>query len=671
MLATVLSFESAISSPDLESVGNVVISPDGRHLYATSGRNGAVVVLARDGTGGLSFVQVHSELPAPGLCGAGALAVTSDGRHVYVAATCAHRVRVFARDPATGKVSPVGSIDHQAGRLDGLGDLFTLVVSPDGATLYTLDGAATALGVFKRDTGTGELAYVEGHDLLPLGGAAFPAGTMAVSPDGRNIYVPIDKGEDPVLLVFSRDVSTGALLPVETQRDGTNEFTSIANFRSAAASADGRYVYTGFISDPESVIPVFRRDDESGKLTPIQAQPSPTPISARSLAVSPDGSFLYAGGDYRLAVLRRDPTSGRIALVETHDHDFGTVDGLYLIGGFVGEMGVAVSPDSLDVYTAAANDRAIGHWRRLCGDGHRDPGEECDDGNGRDGDGCSAVCTLEPCFTCTGDPSVCAPADGPPCDDGNPCTAGESCHAGACGGGTATNEGAACDDGNACTAGDRCVAGVCRGQTPLACGPCETCDRRFGCVGVAHTDCHGSPPVGARGSLRLDARADAPPVLRWRWAAPGTSPLTDFGLPGLAMRSDYALCIYDHRGLSPDVRRRRTLVAALRVPSAGSCGKPRCWRLEPGRFRYHDAAATSDGVTRVIVRRARGAIPSLLLDAQGSRLQFRAPPLTPDATAEFTAPTGACWRADYGDFIKKNEPGRFRARGGLRERDCY
>src|SRR5436190_13594145 len=382
VLAAVLSFEGAFSDSGLGNVGNVVISPDGRHLYATSERTGTpgidgptVVVLARDGTGGLSFVQLYFEDPAPGpFCGAGALAVTPDGRHVYVAATCADRVRAFVRDPVTGKLLPVGSIDHEAGRLDGLANLFTLAVSPDGATLYTLDSDATALGVFGRDAGTGELTYVEGHDLLPLvppGGAAFPVGTMAVSPDGRDVYVPVDKGEDAVLLVFSRDPSTGALLPAETQRDGTNEFTSVANFRSAAASADGLYIYTGFISDPESVIPVFRRDSESGKLAPIQAQPSPTPISARSLAVSPDGSFLYAGGDYRLAVLRRDPTSGRIALVETHDHTFGTVDGLYLIGDLVGAMGVAVSPDSLDVYTAAGNDGAIGPGRRLCRDGHR------------------------------------------------------------------------------------------------------------------------------------------------------------------------------------------------------------------------------------------------------------------------------------------------------------
>ena len=159
--ATVLSFQEAISAPGLGNVGSVVVSPDGRHVYATSGRDATpgidgptVVVLARDGTGRLSFVQLYFEGPAPGpFCGAGALAVTSDGRHVYVAATCAQRVRVFARDPVTGVLSPVGHLDHEAGRQDGPGDLFMLATSPDGASLYTLDSQVTTLGVFRRDPG--------------------------------------------------------------------------------------------------------------------------------------------------------------------------------------------------------------------------------------------------------------------------------------------------------------------------------------------------------------------------------------------------------------------------------------------------------------------------------------------------------------------------------------
>jgi len=36
----------------------------------------------------------------------------------------------------------------------------------------------------------------------------------------------------------------------------------------------------------------------------------------------------------------------------------------------------------------------------MCGDAHVDPGEQCDDGNSADGDGCSSTCVVEPGYTC-------------------------------------------------------------------------------------------------------------------------------------------------------------------------------------------------------------------------------------------------------------------------------
>ena len=62
---------------------------------------------------------------------------------------------------------------------------------------------------------------------------------------------------------------------------------------------------------------------------------------------------------------------------------------------------------------------------------------ECSDGNTANGDGCNARCQIEPCFTCSGEPSVCVPSDdGASCDDHNACTVGEICSTGVCGGGT-------------------------------------------------------------------------------------------------------------------------------------------------------------------------------------------------------------------------------------------
>ena len=90
----------------------------------------------------------------------------------------------------------------------------------------------------------------------------------------------------------------------------------------------------------------------------------------------------------------------------------------------------------------------------VCGDGNLDPGEECDDGNNDDFDGCSSDCMLEFC----GD-GVLQP--GEECDDGNNVD-GDGCSAECldefCGDGILQPElGEECDDGNNVD-GDGCSA---------------------------------------------------------------------------------------------------------------------------------------------------------------------------------------------------------------------
>lgn len=52
-----------------------------------------------------------------------------------------------------------------------------------------------------------------------------------------------------------------------------------------------------------------------------------------------------------------------------------------------------------------------------CGDGMVGSGEACDDGGTTPGDGCSATCTVEPGYSCTGQPSVCSLLQGSTCND--------------------------------------------------------------------------------------------------------------------------------------------------------------------------------------------------------------------------------------------------------------
>jgi fibro-slime domain-containing protein len=86
-----------------------------------------------------------------------------------------------------------------------------------------------------------------------------------------------------------------------------------------------------------------------------------------------------------------------------------------------------------------------------CGDGIVALSEACDDGNGADGDGCSARCKVELGFKCEGEPSACSATT---CGDGN-------------------KEGVeGCDDGNALPF-DGCSA-QCRTEPDCAAGACSS-----------------------------------------------------------------------------------------------------------------------------------------------------------------------------------------------------
>jgi hypothetical protein len=128
----------------------------------------------------------------------------------------------------------------------------------------------------------------------------------------------------------------------------------------------------------------------------------------------------------------------------------------------------------------------------VCGNGNQESGEDCDDGNEDDTDGCLSDCTLNPCLSCDGE--VCSPNDKNPCDDGVFCNGQDFCDGGTCSehSGDPCSEGGECGgscnekdgdctldlpDGNACTDDENpCTDDVCDGKG--ACGvfnsaPCD------------------------------------------------------------------------------------------------------------------------------------------------------------------------------------------------------
>jgi DNA-binding beta-propeller fold protein YncE len=184
-------------------------------VYTGSASSSAVAVLARNpSTGALAQATDGSgcivDAPLTGcttgfeIDGANAVAVSPGGKDVYVTSLLSNSVTSFTRAvPAGGliqKTGPAGCLVWLRAVGCSFGQALSapegLVVSPDGANVYVAVFATGAIAVLSRNK-SGEVAQLEGRAgcLAPksvpgctLAQALRGVGSVAVSPDGRNLY---------------------------------------------------------------------------------------------------------------------------------------------------------------------------------------------------------------------------------------------------------------------------------------------------------------------------------------------------------------------------------------------------------------------------------------------------------------------------------------------------
>ena len=105
----------------LTSANAIAASPDGRHVYATSDAGG-IAILARSRDGKLAQAGCVKDFAPASVCTDAfamprpvALVVSPDGRHVYATSRGSHAVLVFARDAATGGLTQTGCVSDSGG----------------------------------------------------------------------------------------------------------------------------------------------------------------------------------------------------------------------------------------------------------------------------------------------------------------------------------------------------------------------------------------------------------------------------------------------------------------------------------------------------------------------------------------------------------------------------
>jgi DNA-binding beta-propeller fold protein YncE len=344
----------------------------------------------------LVLLAAAAWLLGPG--GAAALVVYGPLRAVPGAGGC---LRDPHEEPATEQVCP--------GLAAGLAGAQAVAVSPDARSVYV--AGEEAVVTLARDRATGALypalspsarACIGSSASSPCAakdGALGGADALAVSPDGRFVYVGASnsatvsafvRGRHGVLVPLARSLRgryfgcvAGAPLEGAPQPRCGAHLRALNGVDALAISPDGRYLYAvsyGLESGTDSIV-TLQRDPRSGALRPLpgthgclQSLPGSGCRAladlegASAITISQDGRFVYVASELSGAVrafLRNSSTGALTPLyrrggcISSGTRGEGDGPCAVSVPQLAGARSIALSPDGRELYVAAFEPGAV------------------------------------------------------------------------------------------------------------------------------------------------------------------------------------------------------------------------------------------------------------------------------------------------------------------------
>jgi len=228
------------------SAGPIAITPNGKTAYVTSGEHTVTPINTATNTA-LKPITVGD--------GPSAIAITPNGKTAYV-------VNVFS-----STVTPINTATNTAlkaikiGKPAVVGSTPTIVITPNGKTAYISD-PSTAAQITPIATATNTA-------LKPIKAGGYP-GTMAITPNGRTLYVLTYSGVTPIQTATN---TAGKVIPLK------------GALSHIAITPNGRTAY--IVND------VFEPGNTPGTVIPLQiatgtpGRPIPVGIGPGAIAITP------------------------------------------------------------------------------------------------------------------------------------------------------------------------------------------------------------------------------------------------------------------------------------------------------------------------------------------------------------------------------------------------
>ncbi len=240
---------------------------------------------------------------------------------------------------------------------------YDIAVSPQGTSAYAVDSLSNIAGAVSQYTlnpATGKLTPKSPRTVATAG---FPSGLIAISPDGKNAYVPTAKA----ISQYRISAVTGKLTPMPPRKVAGAGFPI-----GIKVAPDGRYLY--FVSFMNCLAPkgstgskctasakarrastvsVFRISPVTGALSSVPVQTMRTGLGPQMISIAPDGKSAYvaATGANTIWQYSINPATGKL-----------TPKSPTTVATGKGPHDLAVAPDGKNLYVITVGDDTIAQY---------------------------------------------------------------------------------------------------------------------------------------------------------------------------------------------------------------------------------------------------------------------------------------------------------------------
>jgi 6-phosphogluconolactonase len=234
---------------------------------------------------------------------------------------------------------------------------YDIAVSPQGTSAYAVDNLSDTAGAVSQYTlnpATGKLTPKSPRMVATAG---VPSGIIAVSPDGKNAYVPSGKA----ISQYRVSPATGKLTPMPPRKVAGAGFPI-----GIKVAPDGRFLY--IISGTQCLVPkgskctasakastvsVFRISPATGALSSQPVQTVPTGLGPQMITIAPDGTSAYvtATGANTIWQYSINPATGKL-----------TPKSPAAVAGGGAPHDLAVAPDGKNLYVIDVSGATIAQY---------------------------------------------------------------------------------------------------------------------------------------------------------------------------------------------------------------------------------------------------------------------------------------------------------------------